>query len=113
MERERLNESKPGDLKEAYNIGKESNLTGISGCNLWLEGNEFRQTMLDFFSACNETAISICQAFAIALNLPEAFFVNNHNRDNTLRLLHYPFLERTPEPKQLRAGEQRNGSKLP
>ena len=97
--RERLDESKPGDLKEAYNISLE-----LDG---WLEGNEkFRQTMLNFFSACNETAKAICQALAIALNLPEAFFVNNHNQqDNTLRLLHYPPIERTPEPEQLRAGE--------
>ena len=101
MERERLNHSKPGDLKEAYNIGKE-----FSSCNLWLEENEFRQTMLDFFFACNETAISVCEAMAIALNLSEAFFVNNHSQqDNTLRLLHYPPLNRTSEPGQLRAGE--------
>ena len=107
MGRERLDESKPGDLKKAYNIGRESNSTEMSGCNLWLEGDDlFRNTMLDFFSACNETAVSICEAIAIALNLPEAFFVNNHSQqDNTLRLLHYPPLDRTPEPEQLRAGE--------
>ena len=105
--RERLDESKPGDLKEAYNIGREFNSTEMSGCNRWLEEDEsFHNTMSDFFSACNETATSICEALAIALDLTESFFVNNHDKqDNTLRLLHYPSLERTPEPKQLRAGE--------
>lgn len=138
--REHLDESKPGDLKEAYNIGRDSSLTEISdhnrwsnelrssdvafsngealqslpalGCriaegNRWLEGDDlFRNTMLDFFSSCNETAQVICKAMAIALNLPETFFINNHDQqDNTLRLLHYPPLDETPEPEQLRAGE--------
>ena len=105
--RERLDESKPGDLKEAYNIGREFNSTEMSGCNRWIEEDEsFHNTVSDFFSACNETATSICEALAIALALTESFFVNNHDKqDNTLRLLHYPSLERTPEPKQLRAGE--------
>ena len=105
--RERLDESKPGDLKEAYNIGREFNSTEMSGCNRWIEEDEsFHNTVSDFFSACNETATSICEALAIALDLTESFFVNNHDKqDNTLRLLHYPSLERTPEPKQLRAGE--------
>lgn len=105
--RERLDESKTGDLKEAYNIGRESNSTEMSGCNRWLGGDDlFRNTMLDFFSACNETATSVCEALAIALNLPEAFFVNNHNQqDNTLRLLHYPPIEQAPSLLQSRAGE--------
>ncbi|VEP11493.1 2OG-Fe(II) oxygenase [Hyella patelloides LEGE 07179] len=110
--RERLDESKPGDLKEAYNIGFESGSTQLKNqpslsCNRWLEGDDrFRDTMLDFFSACNETAKVICEALAIAINLPEAFFVNNHNQqDNTLRLLHYPPIKQTPESGQLRAGE--------
>ena len=43
--RERLNDSKPGDLKEAYNIGKEIDPTQLNttqpslSCNRWLEGN--------------------------------------------------------------------------
>jgi isopenicillin N synthase-like dioxygenase len=107
MGRERLDDSKPGDLKEAYNIGRDFNSTEMSGCNRWLEEDEsFHNTMLEFFSACNAAAKVICEALAIALSLPESFFVNNHDKqDNTLRLLHYPPLERTPEPKQLRAGE--------
>ena len=113
MERERLDESKPGDLKEAYNIGSEIDPTLVNTAqpslsyNRWLEGDEkFRQTMLEFFSACNDVAKEISRAMAIALNLPEDFFVNNHSQqDNTLRLLHYPPIDRTPEPEQLRAGE--------
>ena len=97
--RERLDHSKPGDLKEAYNIGLE-----LDRC---LEGNEyFGQTILDFFSACNAAAMNLCEAMAIALALDESFFVHKHDRhDNTLRLLHYPPIEQTPLPEQLRAGE--------
>ena len=97
--RERLNDSKPGDLKEAYNIGLES--------DRWLEGDRyFGQTILDFFSACNAAAMNLCEAMAIALGLDESFFVHKHDRhDNTLRLLHYPPIEQTPSLQQLRAGE--------
>ncbi|WP_216595684.1 isopenicillin N synthase family oxygenase [Myxosarcina sp. GI1] len=111
--RERLDDSKPGDLKEAYNIGKEIDPTWLSTThpslyyNRWLERDEgFRQTMLDFFSACNAAAMNLCEAMAIALGLPESFFVHKHDRqDNTLRLLHYPPIEQTPSSGQLRAGE--------
>ena len=113
--RERLNDSQPGDLKEAYNIGSEfnrSNPTQLKArpslsYNRWLSRDEcFRQTMLDFFSACNAAAMNLCEAMAIALGLPESFFVHKHDRqDNTLRLLHYPPIEQTPSPGQLRAGE--------
>ncbi len=113
--RERLNDSKPGDLKEAYNIGSEfnqSNPTQLKAgaslsCNRWLFQNEyFCQTMLDFFSACNTAAMNLCEAMAIALGLSESFFRDKHARqENTLRLLHYPPIEQTPSPEQLRAGE--------
>ena len=97
--RERLDDSRPGDLKEAYNIGLE--------LDSWLEGDGyFGQTILDFFSACNAAAMNLCEAMAIALGLPESFFVHQHDQhDNTLRLLHYPPIEQTPSPEQLRAGE--------
>ncbi|MBE9045199.1 isopenicillin N synthase family oxygenase [Pleurocapsales cyanobacterium LEGE 10410] len=111
--RERLDDSKPGDLKEAFNIGKEIDPTRSSttqpslSCNRWLEEDEsFRDTMLDFFSACNNVAMNLCEAMAIALSLPKSFLADRHDKqDNTLRLLHYPPIEQTPSPEQLRAGE--------
>ena len=97
--RERLDDLQPGDLKEAYNIGLE--------LDSWLEQDGyFGQTISDFFSACNAAAMNLCEAMAIALSLEESFFVRKHNQyDNTLRLLHYPPIEQTPSPLQLRAGE--------
>lgn len=114
LERECLDPNKPGDLKEALNIGKEVNsekksIEDKSSLiqNQWPPGQDhFRQTVLEFYQACTEAADIIGQAFAIALHLPESFFSDRHNQQHhTLRLLHYPPLNRTPKPGQIRAGE--------
>ncbi len=40
------------------------------------------------------------------MELPEDFFTTRHNQQNhTLRLLHYPPLQTSPKPGQVRAGE--------
>ncbi|MFB2880163.1 isopenicillin N synthase family dioxygenase [Floridanema aerugineum] len=115
IERERLNPEQPGDLKEAFNVGKEDNSTNFNFgqnntsliCNPWPSGEEnFRETVLNFYQACTETANIILEAFAIALQQPTNFFTNTHTAQNhTLRLLHYPPLQQTPKPGQVRAGE--------
>jgi isopenicillin N synthase-like dioxygenase len=114
IERERLAPDKPGDLKEAFNVGKEINCDERSTdnkssviLNQWPLGEDtFRKTMLEFYQACVEVADAICRAFAIALNLPQSFFSDRHSEQNhTLRLLHYPPLERSPKLEQVRAGE--------
>lgn len=114
IERERLAPDKPGDLKEAFNVGKEVNPDGRNLedkssliLNQWSTGqDDFRQIVLEFYQACTEAANRICQAFAIALHLPESFFLDRHTHQNhTLRLLHYPPLEEAPKLGQIRAGE--------
>lgn len=110
VERERLDPDKPGDLKEAFNVGKEDNFTGDNSSiilNRWPAGQDkFRETVLEFYQACSKVADTILQAFAIALQLPESFFTLNHTDQNhTLRLLHYPPLNQIPLPGQVRAGE--------
>lgn len=91
LERERLNPHKPGDLKEAFNIGKQANT---------------HPSILALYEACTELTNTTLQAFALALELPTDFFVTRHNQQNhTLRLLHYPPLQTTPQPGQVRAGE--------
>ncbi len=114
VERERLDQDKPGDLKEAFNVGKEVNPKDISKqeqfsliLNQWPQGqNAFREKVLEFYQACAEAAEKVCCAFAIALQLPESFFADKHNQQNyTLRLLHYPPIEQIPKPQQVRAGE--------
>lgn len=110
VERERLAPDKPGDLKEAFNVGKEDNFTGDKSSiiiNQWPAGQDkFRETVLEFYQDCSKVAHTILQAFAIALQLPESFFILNHTDQNhTLRLLHYPALNQPPLPGQVRAGE--------
>lgn len=110
IERERLDAAQPGDLKEAFNIGREVPPDGVSplgqGINQWPAGEEsFRQTVSEFFTHCAETVAEIFRALAIALHLPETFLSDRHQSQNfTLRLLHYPPLTTTPKPGQSRAG---------
>ena len=109
IERERLAPAQAGDLKEAFNIGKEIQAEDLDffSLNHLPQGKEkFRQTVVDFYQVCTEAANTICQAFALALGLPEFFFLDNHNEQNhTLRLLHYPPLNQSPKLGQIRAGE--------
>lgn len=113
VERERLAQNKPGDLKEAFNVGQQVNFDNSGQeqssliLNKWPVGQDtFRETVLEFYQACAEAAEKVCYAFALALQLPESFFADRHNQQNyTLRLLHYPPIEQTPKPEQVRAGE--------
>ncbi|BAY27982.1 2OG-Fe(II) oxygenase [Calothrix sp. NIES-2100] len=96
IERERLDPKKPGDLKEAFNIGKQENRLKILP--------DFNE--IEFYDACTQLANTVLQALALALELPEDFFTSRHNQQNhTLRLLHYPPLQTTPKSGQVRAGE--------
>ena len=108
VERERLNEVQPGDLKEAFNINKVglSKTGDLSEATLWPDSHPlFRQTITDFFQLCSTAASHILQAFACALRLPQNYLVERHQtQDYTLRLLHYPSLSNAPKPGQLRAG---------
>ncbi|MEH2004031.1 isopenicillin N synthase family dioxygenase [Nostoc sp.] len=93
LERERLDPNKPGDLKEALNLEKQ-------------EAVDIDASILAFYDSCTELANTVLQAFALALELPEDFFITRHNQQNhTLRLLHYPSLQTPPKPRQVRAGE--------
>lgn len=114
IERERLDPNKPGDLKEAFNVGKELNIDerriedrSSLILNQWLPGDErFRNTVLAFYDSCAGLADKLCQALAIALDLPESFFLERHNQhEYTLRLLHYPPIEQPLKSGQVRAGE--------
>ena len=102
--RERLNESQLGDLKEALNITPAQK--DVSRNLASATTDLFQNTVLTFDRACAEIALVICQLLALALKLPENFFIEPHNeQNNTLRLLHYPPLKTLPQPGQLRAGE--------
>ncbi|MEM9006795.1 MAG: 2-oxoglutarate and iron-dependent oxygenase domain-containing protein [Cyanobacteria bacterium P01_F01_bin.86] len=112
LERERLDEAQPGDLKEAFNVGREVAAAGLEASkqalvvNRWPAGqDQFKATISEFFEVCATAASQVFRAFAIALDMPEAFIVNKHQSCGyTLRLLHYPPLATPPKPGQIRAG---------
>ncbi|MBD2247574.1 isopenicillin N synthase family oxygenase [Nostoc sp. FACHB-888] len=93
LERERLDPNKPGDLKEAFNVNKQAAI-------------RIDPSILAFYDSCTELANTVLQAYALALELPEDFFITKHNQQNhTLRSLHYPPLQTPPKSGQVRAGE--------
>ncbi|OUL23233.1 2-oxoglutarate and iron-dependent oxygenase domain-containing protein [Nostoc sp. 106C] len=105
IERERLDPNKPGDLKEAFNIGKQED-RGKDLPELSLNVAGQNPSFLTFYEACTKLANTVLQTLALALELPEDFFTSKHNHQNhTLRSLHYPPLQITPQPGQIRAGE--------
>jgi isopenicillin N synthase-like dioxygenase len=112
LERERLDETQPGDLKEAFNLGREISPGQAAALGLPLVQNrwptapaDFRATLTDFFDTCATTAANLFRAFALALAMPEEFMLARHATYNyTLRLLHYPPLTGAPQSGQLRAG---------
>lgn len=94
---ERLNPKRPGDLKEAFNVGLQT---------IWPpEQAEFQQSVSTFYKDTAQLAFTILQAFALALHLPETFFTEKHGQNLFLRLLHYPPLPHSIAPAQIRAGE--------
>ncbi|WP_416666091.1 isopenicillin N synthase family dioxygenase [Egbenema bharatensis] len=94
---ERLNPERPGDWKEALNVGLQST---------WLPGqSEFQQVVSSFYRDTTQLAFAVLKAFALAFDLPEFFFTNQHGQNLFLRLLHYPPLDESIAAQQIRAGE--------
>lgn len=95
---EALNPSRPGDWKEAFNIGLETE---------WLaEPSQFRPLVWQFYQSCiAQVAMPLLQALALALHLPETFLVDRHGQNFFLRLLHYPPVSESLKASQFRAGE--------
>lgn len=108
IKREKLDPSRPGDLKEAFNLAPEQSGPDAFK-NLWPEGlPRFKSVMDTFLEECIHTADRVLEAFALALAQPAGFFRDAHNEhDHTLRLLHYPPLPEGFEPED---GESRAGA---
>lgn len=101
FQKERTNPNRPFDLKEAFDFGKP--VVESLGDE---ENEEFSQIVSEFYKVCTtEVAPKILRAFALALQLPEDFFVERHKNSYFLRLLHYPPVNPAPQPGQIRAGE--------
>ncbi|KAF4121291.1 Isopenicillin N synthase [Geosmithia morbida] len=102
------------DLKESYEIGRESE-AGLpnqwpvedGGRNAEMVG--FKTDMLRFFDACKAMHVEVMRAIAVGMGLDETFFDHFVDvGDNTLRLLHYPAVDSDTwklKPNTVRAGE--------
>ncbi len=114
---ERLDAAKPGDAKEAFNIGWDLPLDHpevIAGkpfrsVNVWpavKSFSDFRSTMLAYFDACHQLGMQLHRALTHDLGVAENFFDDKLDQPlATLRLLHYPPRPERFEPGQIGAGE--------
>jgi isopenicillin N synthase-like dioxygenase len=81
------------DIKESLEIGRENEL---AHANHWPAGDaHFKSTMLAFFAQCKELHVQVMRAIAVGMGIDEAWFDGFTDvGDNTLRLLHYPSVEK-------------------
>ncbi len=106
----------PADYKEVFAIGPDDvPAEPYYTCdlaypdfapNLWPTGSKaLRTAMLTYYTGVLRLARHLGHAFAIALGMPEDFFVERLARHSCqLRLLHYPAPEADFLPDQLRCG---------
>jgi isopenicillin N synthase-like dioxygenase len=96
---EKLDPTRPGDVKESYNVGREfapddpGVLAGkpFHGLNQWPELPGFRTTLLTYYEVLLDLVIALHRAVAIDLGADEhAFAPHFANALGLLRLLRYP-----------------------
>ncbi|KAF4920753.1 2-oxoglutarate-dependent dioxygenase htyE [Colletotrichum viniferum] len=94
------------DFKESYEIGREDD---DHLPNIWIPDESlpgFRAFFNSFYEDCYRLELHLLQGMALGMGLDEAFFQGYHvNKDNQIRLLHYP----PAEEKLLRAGKDEVG----
>ncbi|XP_072242463.1 uncharacterized protein [Leuresthes tenuis] len=109
METERLNPSRPGDLKESFNI------TSLHPDIKWPSSGAlsgFQEIHTSFFQHCKELSLRVLRVMALGLALDPDVFLRAHSligtdvNGTTLRSLYYPPVncEKAKEG-QLRCGE--------
>jgi isopenicillin N synthase-like dioxygenase len=112
-----LGREAPPDAKEVLAFGPE----GVPGDdyyrrgpaafhfapNLWPARPEaLREVATAYYRAMEGLAADLMRIFAVALDLPEAFFADKIDRHiSGFRLINYPEQRRAPVPGQLRSGE--------
>jgi len=107
----------PPDAKELFAIGPfdlpdQPYFTGPAAypslaANLWpAEPAALQPAMKAYWREIERLAMTLCRAFAAALEVPPGFFLEKLDKHiSQLRVMHYPPLDRPPLPGQLRAGE--------
>ncbi|XP_048827992.1 uncharacterized protein LOC125705784 [Brienomyrus brachyistius] len=106
---ERLNPSRPGGLKESFNI---TFLQPDAGWPAEEVVPGFRQTIESFFMRCKDLSLRVLRVMALSLDIDVDIFVNSHKsigsdlNKSTLRILYYPPVRHEMvKERQLRCGE--------
>ena len=106
----------PPDLKEFYHFGRETwpdepYFTGPEGRsyfipNIWPDRPaDFRAAAMDYYAAMEDLVAVLMSLAALALDLPEGYFVDKIDRHVTaMRINHYPPQPAAPPEGQIRAG---------
>ena len=99
---ERLDQTKPVDLKEAFTMRDVPR--SVREGRDW-PSDRYRDVAIELFKRTLDDANTVMEAFAEALDLPLDFFRKCHTGEVlTLRYLHYPLVEDEPNEGQLGAG---------
>ena len=97
-------------LQEGYGLGPmeafDEDEDGRFVANIWPDSPaDFQPAMREYYAHMQRLCRSILRIFAAALQLPEDYFEPMLSQSaHTLRLTHYPALDKEPEPGELRAG---------
>lgn len=103
----------PGQLHESFSFAHDlapnkadvdSYAEALDVPNQWPQNPpEFRQILQQFFQACQECALSVLEAFALALQLPNSYFTNLHSQQNHAGVFnYYPNISQAPKTGQTR-----------
>lgn len=96
FKKEHAKDSKFGDLKEFWHVGRElaatSQYKGIYPENVWpSEISEFQTVMMDLYAAMDKTSVVLLEAIGKGLDVPQNFFADMVNDGNSIiRAIHYP-----------------------
>jgi isopenicillin N synthase-like dioxygenase len=103
-----------GDLHEAFDIAHElapsdpdrDRLARYYGANQWPEGLPgFRDAIDAYYQAMLALGTRLFSAFALALDLPESYFLPLANRPTAvMRIVHYPSQSGVIDPQQIGIG---------
>lgn len=95
---EQLDETRPGDRKEAFNLGRDGEWAepaplsgGLRRFNVWPPIDGWREAASAYFEAVLALAVDLHRGIAIDLGAPEEFFTPMFAGPvSMLRMLHYP-----------------------
>lgn len=110
---EALEEGRPGDLKEGFDMGRDLPLTHpdvvnevmFLGPNQYPDNMAWRERMDAHYWRMLAAGLNVMRGLAIALDLPQGFFDQRFTDTvSVLRLLHYPPQDDATEDKQIGGG---------